>query len=357
MATRPDFERVRRTVRHEEPDRVPLCEALIEYPIQSRFLGRPVTADDLPSQLEFWVKAGYDYMPLTAGMMAFGKVTDESPISKILREQVAKDAPDGVDEKAWNLEYTSFIHNRAAFERFPWDAAAQIDLSAFHTVREMLPPGMKVIAMSGKVFTLAWMLMGFNNFGMSLISEPQLVADVFRQIGEIQIRTLDQILEMPHVGAVWIVDDIAHRNGPMISPRALREYVFPWYREMVVRCHAKDVLIFMHSDGNLLPLLEDLIGLGLDALHPIDPTCLDIVQVKRIVGDRICLIGNVSTELLQTGEPVEVEAVVKNLIREIAPGGGYCVSSGNSVPEWAKFENFMAMRETVLKYGSYPIRL
>jgi len=69
MDMKPDFASLRKTVRHEEPDRVPLCEVLIEYPIQSKFLGREVTAEDLQSQLEFWTKAGYDYIPLAVGMM------------------------------------------------------------------------------------------------------------------------------------------------------------------------------------------------------------------------------------------------------------------------------------------------
>ena len=111
----------------------------------------------------------------------------------------------------------------------------------------------------------------------------------------------------------------------------------------------------MHSDGDLMVLMEDIINLGVDVLQPIDPTCMDIVKVKEMYGDRICLVGNVSNELLQNGTPLEVEARVKELICKVAPGGGYCLGSGNSVPEWAKFENFMAMREATFKYGHYPI--
>ncbi len=85
MELKPDFNRIRKTVRQEEPDRVPLCEALIEYSIQSQFLGREVKAEDLGSQVEFWLKAGYDYIPLTVGMMTPGKVTQESKISKVIR--------------------------------------------------------------------------------------------------------------------------------------------------------------------------------------------------------------------------------------------------------------------------------
>ena len=357
MDIKPDFERIRKTVGHHEPDRVPLCEVLVEYPIQSKFLGREVNSDDLESQLEFWIKAGYDYIPLTVGMMTPGKVTTESMISKVIREVMLKDSPDADKEEAWSLEHTSFINNRDDFERFPWEIAAKLDFTKFHEIKGILPEGMKVIAVSGKIFTLTWMLMGFNNFATSLIMDEQLVADVFRKVAEIQFQGLEQIFEMPHVGAVWVVDDLAFGTGPMISPQAFRDHVFTWYREMATRCHRNKLLFIMHSDGDLTTLMEDIIDMGVDVLQPIDPTCMDIVKIQEGYGDRLCLVGNVSNELLRSATPAEVEERVKYLIRNVAPGGGFCVGSGNSVPEWAKFENYMAMREATLKYGKYPIQL
>ena len=97
--------------------------------------------------------------------------------------------------------------------------------------------------------------------------------------------------------------------------------------------------------------------IGVDVVQPIDPTCLNIVEFKQKYGDRICLVGNVANELLRRGSPAEVEARVKELLAEVAPGGGYCVGSGNSVPDWAQFENYMAMRNTTLRYGAYPIQI
>ncbi len=354
---KPDFERLRKAVNHLEADRVPLCEVLIEYPIQSRFLGREVTVDDLEGQVEFWTRAGYDYIPLTVGMMAPGKVTQESAISKLLKQTMQGDTPGAEDEKSWNLELTSFIHDRDDFEKFPWELAGDLDFSKLEEVADFLPEGMKVIAVSGKIFTLTWMLMGFNNFATALIINESLVADVFRRVAEIQFKALDKIFDMPHVGAVWVVDDLAFGTGPMISPEAFREHVFPWYREMASRCHERNLFLCMHSDGDLTRLIPDLIDLGLDLLHPIDPTCLDIVKIKESFGDRLCLVGNVSNEVLRAGSPEEIDALVKELITKVAPGGGYCVGSGNSVPSWADFDNYMAMRNAAIKYGSYPIKL
>lgn len=353
MDIRPDFERIRKTANHEEPDRLPLLEALVDYSIQSQFLGKDVLPEDFATQVEFWAKAGYDYIPLTVGMMKPGKVTGESRISKVIREVMLADSPDADKEKSWNLELTSFIKTRDDFEKFPWEAAATLDFDAFYAVENILPDKMKVIAISGKIFTLTWMMMGFNHFATSLIMDEDLVSDVFKQVAAIQIKGLEQILSMDHVAAVWVVDDLAFGTGPMISPQTYRNHLFPWYRKMAKRCHEKGRLFFMHSDGDLTSLMEDLIDIGVDLIQPIDPTCMDIVKVKQQFGDRISIAGNVSNELLRSGTTKEVANRTKELIQKLGPGGGYCLGSGNSVPDWAKFENYMAMRETVLTHGTY----
>lgn len=343
---RPDFERVRRTVRREPTDRVPLIEALVDFSIQSQFLGRPVTCDDLPAQVEFWSQAGYDYVPLVLGMMRPGRVTEDSAISRLLQRTLAADGSEG---RSWNLEHTPFILDRRRFELFPWDLAGQIDLSPFHTIQPLLPPGMKVVALSGKIFTLSWMLMGFEHFAESLLADPELAADVIRQVAGIQLQALDAVLALPQVAAVWAVDDLAYTQGPMVSPGLLRAHILPWYRQIAARCHARGRMFFFHSDGDLTTLMEDLIDLGVDALHPIDPTAMDIREVKRRWGDRLCLFGNVDTELLRSGSVAEVGARARELLQQLAPGGGYGLGSGNSVPSWARLENYHAMRQAVLE--------
>ena len=354
---KPDFNRVIAALQHEEPDRVPLVEALVAYEIQSQFLGRTVTEDDLASQVEFWSKAGYDYIPLTVGMMTPGGVTRESQISKTISRVMLKETTGEEDDESWNLETTAWIHDERDFEAFPWNEVAKLDFSKFYDVQPFLPPGIKIVAMSGKIFTLTWMLMGFENFGISLMLKPRFVEKVFEQVARIQFAALTEIFSVPNVAAVWAVDDLAFRNGPIIRPQAFRNYVFPWYKEMAKQCHERGLYFFFHSDGVLWDLMDDLLDLEIDALHPIDPTCMDINEVKRRVGHRLCLMGNISNEILMIGTPKEVVELTKRRLKELAPGGGYCLGSGNSVPNWARFENYMAMRETGLRYGRYPIRI
>lgn len=352
----PDFNRLITTLHHQEPDRVPLAEVAIDYKIMSQFLGREVRDDDVAAQVEFWSKAGYDYILLTVGLMRPGGVTQDSQISKVIKKSLVE-VSEGQDEEAWNVWKKARVHTPADLETFPWEKAALLDLSKFHQVQQYLPAGMKIIATSGKIFTLSWMLMGFENFAVNLKLDPGFTRNVIERVAQIQLDGLRQVAAIPNVAAIWAVDDIAFGTGPIIRPQELREFIFPWYEEFGRICHQHGLYFFFHTDGVVWDLLEDLIALGVDALHPIDPTCMDIVAVKRAVGSRLTLLGNISNQLLEEGTPDEIAMLTKQRLRDIAPGGGYCLGSGNSVPDWAKIENYKAMIETALQFGHYPIHI
>jgi uroporphyrinogen decarboxylase len=356
MDFKPDFERFLTAASHKEPDRVPLCEGTIGYGIQSRFLGREVVPHDLSSQIRFFENAGYDYFPVVVGLLRPGKITEESKITRLLKKMVLEKDPNEKDPNRWNLECSSFIHDRTDFERFPWHAA-EIDFFDLERVRILLPEGMKVIAINGKIFSLSWMLMGFENFCLKLLIEPDLVIDVIGKVAEIHFSALDKILSKDYVGAVRVTDDIAFGSGPMISPDLLRKFIFPWYKKMAERCHDTGRLFIMHTDGDVSLVMEDIIEMGVDILHPVDPTCMDIFEVKEKWGKKITLNGNVPNELLRTGTKEEVREYTMSLLKKIAPGGGYFLGAGNSVPDWSRFENYITMRDTALKYGGYPIRI
>ncbi len=358
MDFQPNFERIKTAMRHEEPDRVPLVEAVVGYEIQSQFLGKTVTDADIQGQVEFWAKAGYDHLPLTVGMMNPGEITKESSIVGVVQKALRKSRGADTEEIIpWKIEEGGVISSPEDYDQFPWEEAAKLDFQKFHEVQPYLPEGMRIIATSGKIFTLTWMLLGFQNFCMSLYLQDALVAKVFQKVGEIQIAGVKRLLEIPKVGGVWIVDDLSYGSGPMIDPKFFRKYVFPWYEEIAAVCRRKGLLLFFHSDGNIWPILDDLIAVGFQALHPIDPSCMDIRQVKEKVGKRVGILGNIDVDLLARGRPEEVRALVQKRLREIAPGGGYGLGSGNSVPNWARFENFQAMRETALQFGKYPIKM
>ncbi len=123
----PDFRRVITTLHYEEPDRVPLAEATVDFKIMSQFLGRAVCDEDLASQVEFWTQAGYDFIPLTAGMMQPGKVTQDSQILKVIGKTHWENSSDQQNDK-WNVLRKAQIVDEDDLEAFPWEEAAVIDL-------------------------------------------------------------------------------------------------------------------------------------------------------------------------------------------------------------------------------------
>jgi uroporphyrinogen decarboxylase len=97
---------------------------------------------------------------------------------------------------------------------------------------------------------------------------------------------------------------------------------------------------------------------GFDGFHPVQPQCMDIGKVKAEYKDRLCILGNIDCMyLLPFGSEEEVEQSVKETIAAAAPGGGYVISSSNSIHPGCKPENYIAMVKAARKYGDYPIRI
>jgi uroporphyrinogen decarboxylase len=103
--------------------------------------------------------------------------------------------------------------------------------------------------------------------------------------------------------------------------------------------------------------MDLFIGLGVAGFHPIEKGAMDIATVKRTYGDRVCLLGNLDLNILGRGTPEETEQEVLELIRNVAPGGGYILTSGNSLASYLKPECVVAMARAVRKHGQYPIRI
>jgi len=88
-----------------------------------------------------------------------------------------------------------------------------------------------------------------------------------------------------------------------------------------------------------------------DALHPIEPKAMELAEVKKRYGDRLCLIGHVDVDMLSRGSKGEVREQVRKNIAAAWTGTGYCAGSGNSIPEYVDFGNYLAMLEAVREFG------
>lgn len=349
----PDFARVLTALHRGQPDRVPVAEVWVDPEVKDAFLGRRLTT--LKDDVEFWVQAGFDFIAIDTDLYAAPAIQD-----RLVRplENTAHMYTGARHDRGWVGSAAAVIRHRDDLERFAWPRAEDIDLSVYDHLPALLPRSMKVIVTIGHVFTGAWQLMGFEAFCMTLLDDRALVLEVIRRLGSETLRLLDRVLEHDVVGAICLQDDIAYTNGLMVSLPMLRQIFFPWLATAVQHCHAAGRPVILHSDGDVLQAIPELVGCGIDALHPIEPKCMDIAAVKRTYGHQLALLGNLDLGYTLTrGTAAEVRQAVLELMRDVAPGGGFLLGSANSITNYVPLDNFRAMLSAAAEFGRYPISI
>ncbi|MBS7610910.1 hypothetical protein KEJ27_01655 [Candidatus Bathyarchaeota archaeon] len=214
-----------------------------------------------------------------------------------------------------------------------------------------------VFAQVGGAFDSVYPLMGLETYVKTLYKYPHLLKKVIEEVIKFELKVIRLYADSgAHV--ILLGDDLAYDKGPFISLSHLHEFVFPYLAQEVKLAHRLGLPVIFHCDGNVTQLVEDVVKAGFDGLHSLQPNAsVDIVSIKRKWGEYICLMGNLDLDyLLPLGSSEEVKAEVLRLIREVAPGGGYILSTTNVLTRYVPPENALAMYRTAEKYGKYPIR-
>lgn len=339
MKFQPDFQRFSSAALCKETDRVPLADRHIDKVVKEALLGRKINT--LQDEIDFSLKAGYDFVMLSPNYFI--------PETRLAAEQhnVAFDS----GKREWANESEGAILDDEDYDKFPWPAFEELDFTPFDEIKELLPPGMKVIGQGHNILALAWRLMGFETFSIAMVENPELIEKIVSRLGELQVFIAKKALAYEHVGAFWHADDIAYGTGLLFSPAVLHTLLFPYMKEMASMCHKRGLPFLYHTDGNVLQVIDDLIALGVDALHPIEPNAMDIVALKKQYGGKLALVGGIDVDLLSRGTPEQIDELVKNMIADVAPGGGYLVGSSNSVPNYVPLANYEALLHASIKYG------
>ena len=222
---------------------------------------------------------------------------------------------------------------------------------------------------NGKIFVIpgtmglmegTWEGFGLENFSR-LMAHPKEMQKVFDDRGKFVVEMTKRAIEWGETDAIYLFDDYGYKAGLFMSPRNYKKYVFPWIKEVCNVAHKSGLKVMLHSCGDILKIFEDLINCGVDGINPIEPTTanpdFDIFKLKKQYGDKVTLIGNVSPMDLADKDPDYIVSYTKKLIKEVAPGGGFILSSGHSLNPAVKLENYLAMLETHKKYGAYPIKV
>lgn len=151
-------------------------------------------------------------------------------------------------------------------------------------------------------------------------------------------------------------NDFGYSKNSWISPRHFREFIFPNLKDLSEVIRKKGSFHIIHSDGNNKPFIEMFAEAGVDAYQSIDILGgMDLAEVKRKIGDKVCLIGNVNLQILSEGSPEEVIKDVERCIEDAAEGGGYIISSSGALLN-PKLENLISMISYARKKGKYSRR-
>jgi len=341
LSTMNSRERVAAALRREEPDRVPYCELAVDRPLAEKLMGWG-EPDSERANLEANVFSVDEAKALAARL-------GNDNINYLIKAPVYAQKIGGKDGRLFYGD--GLIRTEADLDMLvlpdPHDDAMYAEAEEF--VRQKGDYSLWFTTRMG-VFN-AWLSMGVEAFSVALYENRPFVEEVLDRYYNWMEVVAERICQMDF-DVFFTTDDMAFKSQPFFSPKVFEELVLPRHRRV-----AEKITIpwCMHSDGNLMPFLEGILDLGIDGLHPIEKGAMDIRAMKRDYGDRICLLGNVDLNLLGIGTPEQVDEEVRGLIRDVAPGGGYIVTSGNSLAAYLNPTNVLALAEAVRKYGQYPI--
>ena len=344
MAEMSSEQRILRALRRQEPDCVPHFEWAIERNV------RVALAPGCPSSEEFAVRMGHDAVLAEVSFRRepVGPGTWKTEWGYVVRDSQEEH---GVEVGSPIAGMRDLERYQAPDVRAPWRYAAVEQAVGRYAGNKA------VIVHLNDVFSLPRALMGFESLLMAIASEPALVRALVDLSVEVNL-AMARELAARGVRIVYTGDDYAGTAAPFMSPAQFRDLFAPALNRVIGGFKEFGLLVIKHTDGNIRPILDMIVDSGIDCLDPIDPVAgMDLSEMKQRYGGRIALKGNVDCSHLMTlGTPPAVAAATRAAIRAGAPGGGYILSSSNSIHSTVKPENYAAMMATLRELGHYPIR-
>jgi uroporphyrinogen decarboxylase len=154
-------------------------------------------------------------------------------------------------------------------------------------------------------------------------------------------------------------DDYAGNTNTLISPMMFRSFIKPCLERLVrvIKEHNPDIKVMLHSDGAITKLLPDIISLGVDVIHPLEPLdATDIPAVKEKFGRQVSFLGGIDISRAMPGTREDIIAETQLRISQLASGGGYILAPSNHLQADVPVENVVTLFETGREFGRYPIK-
>ena len=338
----PDYRNILKVLYNQRPDYLPLYEHNIDAPFISKCTGEELSLAACKSQsdldcyfgkyISFWKKNTYDALSY------------EAAICEILPEHGAilggKLGP---------------IQTRDDFNKYPCEDIPRIFWETYEprlqSIRRMMPAGMKAYGGCGYgIFETAQDLVGYESLCTMQYLDPELFADLFQKIGELyetlwsrMVDEFDDLFVFYRMG-----DDLGHRTSTMLEPDTIRHFILPQQQKVIDIVHRKNKKFLLHSCGNIMSIMPDILKMGIDAKHSNeDQICLFDVWIDNYA-DKIGLFGGFDMNYLILNPYDQVyNKVLEEGTRFREKANGYGLGSGNSIPDYMQVEGFYAMVDAV----------
>lgn len=348
------YERVKRLLEHREADRVAIFDGYWPETLQ-RWRGEGLAEDaDIADEFRHdFALFGFDMslgFPEEVLCEDERTVTVRSSYGMTERRWKAQSGPPQMlgtvicDRASWEEHKSRLAPSR---ERIPPDPAAAFK-SAFEE------KGRFCCFSALDPYEHAWRYFGVENILTSMITDPDLVAEMFDTSAELILgmaRIYEQMGMRFH--GCWLWGDIAYKNGPLFSPDAYRRLLQPAHKKIYDHFRAKGLPCIYHTDGDIRMLIPDLMEAGMTCLQPLEAKAgMDVRELKAQYGDTLALFGNIDIRVMAASRE-EIEEEIRSKVEVAKAGGGYLYHSDHSVPPSVSLDNYRFVLEMVEKYGRY----
>lgn len=361
-------ERVLAALAHHRPDRTPrvLYGELIGYvPAVERLLSERC-AGVLPRRYFNMDMTGVYPNPTTLGverfMPWFDAMADRLP-EEVHPSQSKSLPPAQLPVDEWGVWWRQggfhhFAHiesplydidSPSIIETYPWpdiDADYRYQGLAGH-IGQLHDEGVAVAAFVGSIFEQAWYLRGMENLIEDMMLRPDIAHRLMDRTAYYQKQMATR---MAHAGVDMIMfgDDVAMQTGLMMSVATWRTFLKPRLADAIadVRAIRDDIHVFYHSDGNLEPLIPELIEIGVNVLNPIQPECMDAAAIRQTYGQALSFLGTISVQqTMPFGTPEQVRTEVQQRIDSAGRNGGLILAPAHVLEPEVPWDNIVAFFE------------
>jgi uroporphyrinogen decarboxylase len=206
-----------------------------------------------------------------------------------------------------------------------------------------------IVGSTGTIFETAWALRGFDQTLMDMVRNPDQANHLFDISYRYNLTAAKKLVGMG-VDMIYFGDDVGAQHQMMISPAMWRKYFKPRMANFIAELKEmnSNLKVAYHSDGNIEPIIPELIEIGLDVLNPIQPASMDPAKIKKQYGDKLCFWGTIDEQhTLPFGSPQDVVDEVKTRLATVGYNGGLILAPTHSVQLDTPLENFWAMINTI----------